>query len=203
MYADKSFDESLEKELLHKVASGDQKAFTELFEQYQTLVYDYAIRLTRSKSQAEEIVQDIFIKIWVNRKEIENIQNFGGYINRMARNQSYTALRKIAAQAIRMVELPQNQPEPEIAGSHSSEHRALYNESAKILKTAVDILPPQRKLVYELCHEQGLKYDEVAAKLNISPGTVHTHMKLALKSIRTYFQYMDATILVFIYFIKR
>ncbi|HEY0177594.1 MAG TPA: RNA polymerase sigma-70 factor, partial [Pedobacter sp.] len=177
----------------------DQKAFTELFERYQTLVYDYAIRLTRSKSQAEEIVQDIFIKIWVNRREIESIQNFGGYINRMARNQSYTALRKIAAQALRMVELTQS----EIVGSNNSEHRALYNESAKILKTAVDILPPQRKLVYELCHEQGLKYDEVAAKLNISSGTVHKHMKLALKSIRTYFHYMDATILFFIFFIKR
>lgn len=201
MYADQSYDESLEKALLHKVAAGDQKAFTELFERYQALVYDYAIRLTRSKPQAEEIVQDIFIKIWVNRGEIESIQNFGGYINRMARNQSYTALRKIAAQAVRMVELPQTQFE--IVGSHNSEHRALYNESAKILKTAVDILPPQRKLVYELCHEQGLKYDEVAAKLNISPGTVHTHMKLALKSIRTYFHYMDATILFFIFFIKR
>jgi RNA polymerase sigma-70 factor (family 1) len=199
MYADKSHKDSLEKELLHKVASGDQKAFTELFERYQTLVYDYAIRLTRSKSQAEEIVQDIFIKIWVNRREIESIQNFGGYINRMARNQSYTALRKIAAQALRMVELAQS----EIVGSNNSEHRALYNESAKILKTAVDILPPQRKLVYELCHEQGLKYDEVAAKLNISSGTVHKHMKLALKSIRTYFHYMDATILFFIFFIKR
>ncbi|SDZ90483.1 RNA polymerase sigma factor [Pedobacter hartonius] len=199
MYADKSYDENLEKELLHKVASGNQKSFTELFERYQTLVYDYALRLTRSKSQAEEIVQDIFIKIWVNRRDMENIQNFGGYINRMARNQSYTALRKIAAESLRMAKLTQ----PELVGSNSSEHRILYNESTKILKAAVDVLPPQRKLVYELCHEQGLKYDEVAAKLNISPGTVHTHMKLALKSIRTYFHYMDATIIIFIFFIKR
>jgi len=199
MYAEQPNHDSPERELLHKVALGDQKAFTELFERHQTLVYDFALRLTRSKSRAEEIVQDVFIKLWVNRAEIERIQNLAAYINRMARNYSYTALRKIAAETLRTVELA----EPEMAGPSDAEHRLLYNESAKILQTAVDILPPQRKLVYEMCHEQGLKYEEVAAKLNISPGTVHKHMKLALKSIRTYFHDMDATILIFIFFIKR
>jgi RNA polymerase sigma-70 factor (family 1) len=190
--------ESPEKELLHQVASGDQKAFTALFDRYQSLVYDFALKLTRSKSHAEEIVQDIFIKIWLNRTEMEHILNLGAYINRMTRNQSYSALRKIAAQALRTAELT----DPEIAGSVKSDHTLLYNESAKILKTAVNDLPPQRKLVYELCHEQGLKYEEVAAKLNISSGTVHKHMKLALKSIRTHFHDMDATMLIIIFFMK-
>ena len=169
---------------------GDRKAFTELFEHYQTMVYDYSIRLTRSKSQAEEIVQDIFIKIWINRAELKKIENFGAYLNRATRNQCYTALRKIAASALRSVELT----EQNIVDSVSAEHRLLYNESAKILKTVVDTLPPQRKLVYELCHEKGLKYDEVAQELNISPGTVHKHMKLALKTIREHFHHMDTMI---------
>lgn len=191
--------ESLERELLHKIALGDQKAFTELFERYQALVYSYVLRLIRSQSAAEDVVQNVFIKLWVNREQITQIQNFGAYINRMARNQSYTALRKIAADALRMVELTHH----DFADPNDSEQRTLYNESARLLNAAVDFLPPQRKLVYQMCHEQGLKYEEVAAKLNISSGTVHKHMKLALKSIRTHLQDIDATLLLFILLIKK
>jgi RNA polymerase sigma-70 factor (family 1) len=194
MYTDQPYDPILERALLGRIAVGDQKAFTEIFEHYQVMVYDYSIKLTRSKSQAEDIVQNIFIKIWLNRKDIEAIENFGAYLNRATRNQCYTVLRKIAADALKYVELT----EQDISSGTNAEHRVLYNESAKMLKTVVDTLPPQRKLVYELCHEQGLKYDEVAAKLNISSGTVHTHMKLALKTIRSHFGSMDAMLLVLI-----
>lgn len=186
----------LERQLLNKVKSGDQKAFTELFEHYQTMVYDYSIRLTRSKIHAEEIVQNIFLKIWMNRGNLEAIENFGAYLNRATRNECFTALKKIAAAVGRQEELT----EQVIAKGVNTDHRLLYNESAKMLRTAVNTLPPQRKLVYELCHEQGLKYDEVAEKLNISSGTVHTHMKLALKTIRMYFSRMEALILFLILF---
>lgn len=192
MYTERPYKNVLESELLVQVAAGDQKAFAELFERYQALVYDFSSRLTRSKIQAEEIVQNVFIRIWLKRAHLVNIENFGAYLNRATRNHSYTALKKIAAQTLREVELTGQV----ITGGTDAEHLLLYNDSAKILKTAVDSLPPQRKLVYELCHEQGLKYEEAAAKLNISPGTVHTHMKLALKAIREHFKYMDALLIV-------
>ena len=192
MYAERPYKNVLESELLIKVSTGDQKAFTELFERHQTLVYDFSIKLTRSKIQAEEIVQNVFIRIWLNRATIVNIENFGAYLNRATRNHSYTVLKKLAAQSNREVKLT----EQVVVGGANAEHLVLYNDSAKILKTVVDTLPPQRKLVYELCHEQGLKYEEVAAKLNISSGTVHTHMKLALKTIRAHFKHMDAMLLV-------
>ena len=98
----------------------------------------------------------------MNRANLVNIENFGAYINRATRNHSYTVLKKLALQASREVELKAQV----IGGGANAEHLTLYNDSAKILKTVVDTLPPQRKLVYELCHEQGLKYDEVAVKLN-------------------------------------
>jgi len=198
MYNDKSPLNSSERELLGRIAGGDQKAFTELFENYQAMVYDYSMKLTRSKTQAEEIVQNIFIKIWINRKGILDIENFGAYLNRATRNHSYSALRKIAAQAVREMELT----EEGIPGGVNTEHRVLYNESARILKSVVDKLPPQRKLVYELCHEQGLKYEEVAEKLNISAGTVHKHMKLALKTIRKHFTGLELWLLVLLFLKK-
>jgi RNA polymerase sigma-70 factor (family 1) len=180
----------LEKELLEKVATGDQLAFTALFKHHQVMVYDYSLRLTRSVSQAEEIVQKVFIRIWLNRSTLPAIENFGAYLNRATRNESYSALRVIAAKTIREVELT----DMGIRCDSDASHRVIYNQSALILQSAVDSLPPQRKLVYQLCHEQGLKYDDVAAQLHISPGTVHKHMKLALKTIRENFSQMDAII---------
>lgn len=188
-----------EKELLEKVAAGDQLAFAALFTQHQTMVYDYSLRLTRSRSHAEEIVQRVFIKIWLHRAMLTAVENFSAYLNRATRNESYSALRVIAAKTLREVELT----ELGIKCSSDASHRLLYNESALILKLAVDGLPPQRKLVYQLCHEQGLKYNEVAAKLNISPGTVHKHMKLALKTIRENFNQVDAIIVAILLLSRR
>lgn len=195
----KPYNSLLERELLEKIALGDQSAFTALFTHHQIMVYDYSLRLTRSKSQAQEIVQKVFIKIWVNRAALATVENFGAYLNRATRNESYSALRVIAARTLREVELT----ELEITCGSDASHRVIYNESALILKSAVDNLPPQRKLVYQLCHEEGLKYDEVAAKLNISSGTVHKHMKLALKTIRENFSQADAVMLAILLLNKR
>lgn len=179
-----------EKELLIKIAAGNQQAFSTLFSSYQKMVYDYSLRLTRSREHAEEIVQKIFIKIWLKRESLPAIDNFGAYLNRSIRNESYTVLRSLAAKALREVELS----DEGILCSSDSSHRLIYNESSAILQTAVSQLPPQQKLVYQLCHEQGLKYEEAARQLNIAPGTVHKHMKLALKTIRSSFKQMDAVI---------
>lgn len=199
MQVNKPYNSLLERELLEKIASGDQLAFTALFTHHQTMVYDYSLRLTRSKTQAQEIVQKIFIKIWVNRATLTAIENFAAYLNRATRNESYSALRIIAAKTLREVELT----ELGITCGSDASHRVLYNESALILKSAVDNLPPQRKLVYQLCHEQGLKYDEVADQLKISSGTVHKHMKMALKTIRENFSQADAILVAIILLNRR
>jgi len=186
----------LEKELLGRIAMGDQKAFTSLFTFYQAMVYDFSLRLTRSKSQAQEIVQQIFLKVWLNRENLSAIENFGAYLNRATRNESYSVLRKLSSKMLTEISLT----EEGISCESDSAHRLLYNESKAILNEAISKLPPQRKLVYQLCHEQGLKYDEVAAELHISSGTVHKHMKLALKSIREHFKHMDAVVLTILLF---
>jgi RNA polymerase sigma-70 factor (family 1) len=190
MHIAQSADLLDEKELLVKIAAGDEHAFASVFRHHHKLVYDFALRLTRSKNHAEEVVQKIFIRIWLNRAKLADIENFAAYLNRSARNESYSVLRTMAARAVREVELT----DEGLICSSDSTHRLIYKESSALLKKAVESLPPQRKLVYQLCHEEGLKYEEVALQLNISPGTVHKHMKLALKSIREKFRHLDAVV---------
>ncbi len=183
MYNPESNPFDRERLLLCKIVLGDQKAFTELFHQHQAMVYNFAFRLLKSQDKATEVVQIIFIRIWQSRERLGEVENFGAYLNRAVRNESYTALRTIAKQRIRETELSGE----DLASEGSTDDRILYDESVNRLKTIVNTLPPQRKLVYQLCHEQGLKYHEVADQLNISSGTVHKHMKLALQTIRSNF----------------
>ena len=182
-----------ENELLTRIAGGDQRAFGVLFEQRQQLIFNIAYKLTKSRTSSKEIVQDVFLKIWNRREELPAVDNFGAYINRMARNQSIDALRLLAREALRTVQLQEDQLKK---GDSQTEETVQFQETSRILHLALESLPPQQRKVYQLCHEQGLKYEEAAQALGLSPGTVHTHMKQALKNIRNYLKQMDALLIL-------
>jgi len=184
-----------ENELLAKVAEGDHRAFGVLFEQRQQLIFNIAYKLTKSRTSSKEIVQDVFLKIWNKREELQSLDNFGAYINRMARNQSIDALRLLAREALRTVQLREEQLEK---GDSQTEETLQFKETGRVLQLALESLSPQQRKVYELCHEQGLKYEEAARELGLSRGTVHSHMKQALKNIRVYLKQLDALLLLMV-----
>jgi RNA polymerase sigma-70 factor (family 1) len=173
-----------ESELLAKIAGGDQRAFTELFEFYQRYVYVYGKNLTRSEELAAEIVQDIFLKIWLGRQKLEKVENFGAYLNRIVRNHSLNLIRQVAKQiksnAILRIDAQK--------ADESTIQQLDYNEANRTLNQAINNLPPQQRMVYNLCHLEGMKYEEAAAKMNISIRTVQAHMGQALKNIREHFK---------------
>lgn len=172
-----------ESKLLSEIAQGDHRAFCSLFDHYEQYVYGFGRKLTRSNDQAEEIVQDVFLKIWVGREKLVGIENFDAYLNRLVRNQSYSVLRQNLSHAKGIEKISSTQSEKD----DSLESKIDYKETVKILNDAIVSLPEQQKRVYELCHQQGLKYEEAAEEMNISSATVHYHMKLALKAIREHF----------------
>lgn len=170
--------------LLVRIAGGDTRAFREVFDHYQPYVFTFAQKITRSSSDAEEIVQDIFLKVWFSRDQLPTIENFGAYLNRLVRNHAFNLLRHEA-----IVSKVRNEMELNRIDNDLGTQQALdYKETKKLLDEVVSQLPGQQRRVYALCHFEGLKYDEVATKLNISPDTVHYHMKLALATIREHFK---------------
>ncbi|EDM33862.1 RNA polymerase ECF-type sigma factor [Pedobacter sp. BAL39] len=170
--------------ILAKIAQGDHHAFFLLFDHYQRYVYGFGRKLTRSDDQAEEIVQDIFQKIWTLKEKLPEIEHFEAYITRLVRNQAYTILRKNMLSAKINTGLSE-----EAAMEVSDLNTELdYRETVVLLNEAIQSLPDQQRKAYELCHQQGLKYEDAAKEMNISPDTVHYHMKLALKTIREHFK---------------
>ena len=179
-----------EKELLTRLTNGDEPAFRRLFDLYHQRVYSFAFFLTHSEILAEEIVQEVFIKIWMNREKFTEINYFASWLRTVVRNQAYTYLRRIAHEKLILQELSHTSP-------HSTETEVLDREYSLLLQQAIEQLPPQQKKVYLLSRKDGLKNDAISAEMGISVNTVKNHLKAALKSIRSFLDARtDALILV-------
>ncbi|HWW43152.1 RNA polymerase sigma-70 factor [Pedobacter sp.] len=173
-----------EAELLAKIAQGDHYAFTILYKHYHGFVNAFGKKLTYSADLSGEIVQDIFLKIWLDRERLVEIENFGGYLNRLVRNKSFDLLRKIAQDAKSTHFMATRMTESD----ESTLRQIDFKDTEKLLHEVVSQLPAQQRLAYELCHVQGMKYEDVAKEMNVTPETVHSHMKRALKKIREHFR---------------
>ncbi|MCW3466135.1 RNA polymerase sigma factor [Chitinophaga nivalis] len=163
------------------VALGDQTAFTQLFLQYRDRVYTTAYRVTESTMEAEEIVQDVFMKIWTIREELPGIINLEAYIFTIARNLTFNALKRLLRERERTGAMPTDG-----APAISPEAESNAREFMVVLRQAIDQLPPQQKQVYLLTKEEELTKAQVAERMGISPNTVKSHYDAAVRTIRTY-----------------
>lgn len=172
-----------EREILAKIAEGDHIAFKEIYNHYHENVYAFALWYLKSEQDAEEVVQETFLKIWLKGKMVVEIVNLEKYLRTIAGNKSLDLLRNQA----RRIKTSVFTNDEETEMSHNdTEESIILKELRDVLNEAIDKLPEQQKKVYLLCQEQGLKNDEVARQLNLSPLTVRTHTKLALRFIREY-----------------
>jgi len=171
-----------EKELLELIAENDEGAFAKLFAHYRDRIYSIAFKLTKSTTIAEEMVQDIFLKIWLKRANLNDIQNFSAYLFIVTRNDAYKVLKRIA----RNYKIALLKDEYQSLADNDTADILMEKEYNQLLQNAIDRLPNQQKQVYYLMKDQGLKRDEVARQLHIQPETVKFHLAQAMKNIRTF-----------------
>jgi RNA polymerase sigma-70 factor (ECF subfamily) len=170
-----------EQELIFLISKGDENAFAKIFDIYKDRVYSVAIRLTHSTTVSEEIVEDVFLKIWIRRATLNEIENFNAYLFTIARNETYKILKQISRN-YKLVSIENNQ----LLTFNNSEDRLIEKEYTSLLNEAVRRLPSQQKQVYKLIKEGDLKRDQVALELNIQPETVKYHLAQAMKNIRAF-----------------
>ena len=179
MPASGSYDESA---LLSNVAKGDECAFRTLFEHYWDNIYGVAFAFTKSPVIAEEMVQDVFVKIWLHRDRLPQIKKFNDYLFIIARNHILTLLRKKVNEqpfSEHLLEYFQER-------GNNPEDQFMCRETERLVQKAIELLPAQQHTIYCLSREQGLNQEEIAARLNISIHTVKSHMNKALQFIRNY-----------------
>jgi len=167
-----------ESTLLRQLAEGNESAFTELFHAYRNKLFSFILHICASPQQAEDIVQDVFLKIWAMRSELPEIRDFEPYLYRMSHNHAVNMLRKNARESILRSKIrslsPLNLPEQEVQ----------RKETEALISNAIECLPKQQKQVFILSREQGLNQKEISEKLEITIPTVKSHMTQALRFLR-------------------
>jgi RNA polymerase sigma-70 factor (ECF subfamily) len=173
---------SLEKELLAQIAEGSEQAFAILFKQVVPLLQPSVLKIVQSAEAMQEVIQETFIRVWLNRDQLPDLEKPLHWLFRIAANESYTWLRK---QAIRKKHADGYAAQYSAENAGASE-LLTFKETRQLVQQAVDSLPPQRRLIYTMSRNEGLKPAEIAAKLNLSPSYVRNTLVMALQSIRAY-----------------
>jgi RNA polymerase sigma-70 factor (ECF subfamily) len=161
-----------------------------LFDNYKNRIFGYVQAVAHSPYIAEEITQEIFIKLWLYRDMLHGVDNLDGYILAIARNKTLNYLRKAAHESKILREI-QDRMIPE---NNNVEERMVIADQRKLLQEAVTLLSPQRRLVYRLSRDQGLNHQEIASQLQLSPNTVKNQLVIALKFIRKYLNVLNSII---------
>lgn len=176
MTANKPYNE---KELVEKLAQGDEMAFREIFYTHHQRIGAFVLHITGAGPAVEELVQDIFMKLWLHRQKLHNVEQFTAYLYAIARNHMYTYLKKQGRELARKHQWEAEAPVQLTTWQHSTDD---YYKN--LLDYAIGQLPAQQQKVYLLSRDEGLPHDGIAKKLGVSLETVKKHMVLALRSIR-------------------
>ena len=170
-----------ERELLDLLAADSEYAFAVLFDKYRPRVYHSALAFLRSAAMAEEVVQEVFLRVWQKRKEMQQVNYLNSFIKTIAYNLMVDQFRKSVLEKEYIKEMAS-----ENLSVDDTDHRVRSDESTMILRDAIASLPQRQREVYEMSRLQGLSQDKIAAELSISKNTVKVHMTAALRSIRAY-----------------
>ncbi|HEY6975918.1 MAG TPA: RNA polymerase sigma-70 factor [Chitinophagaceae bacterium] len=170
-------------------------AFRAIFNNYKNRLYGYVLAISHSHYAAEEITQEVFIKLWICRDILDRVDDPDGYIFTMARNKTLNHLRKAGNNAKLLTELKNA-----MTTESNTEQNILLHEYEKFLHEAIALLSPQRRLVYQLSREQNMNHKEIAKHLNLSRNTVKNHIAESLRIIRNHLgKYISTTLLLLIF----
>lgn len=179
--------------LLQQLKGGSEPAFNALYNLHSKMLLSNIRSLVKDNETAKELLQDLYLKIWENRAVINPEQSFKSYLFTIARNIVYDYFRRASldkkAKAILMIHA--------IDSYTHTEEGIAFKESNRMLKAAIDELPPQRRLVYTLSKREGKSHQEISRLLGISISTVNNHMVKANKEIQKFLlRHSDLLVLV-------
>lgn len=179
-----SLDDQL---LVRELKSHNELAFRKLFDLYYQDIYGYSLSLLKSKDFAEENVQDVFLKVWLHRENLDPEKSFRAYLFTIARNQAFNLLNKAANDVMLKQEIfYESQTSYDQGDYHIRE-----DDCKKLKKQAINQLPPKRKQIFKMSRKKGMTYEEISIELGISVNTVKSQMSKALESLRIFFQAHD------------
>jgi len=189
-------NDNITQELLTRLKNGDILAFDQLYELYSHKLFSFVFKILKNEAEVDDIVQEVFVKIWESRNKLEDYKLLNSYIFTIAYNNSIDLIRKRISNNKYLGHLKYS---ASINFTPTIVSQIEYNELNNQVEKLIANLPDRQKQVYLLHREEGLTYTEIAEKLGISKNTVENHMVKALKYLR---QNMDNSLLINMLFVS-
>jgi RNA polymerase sigma-70 factor, Bacteroides expansion family 1 len=169
----------ISQDLIEELTEGNQEAFRTVFKAAYPQVRAFSKGFTKNDADADDIAQQVFIKLWTKRAILANVRNFETYLYTITKN---TVLNHMASQKAFMVDIS------DVRNLSTENTSPLEQIEASDLQLLIDMtvenMPPQRQAVYKLSRVEGLSNDQIAEKLGLQKKTVENHLNLALGEIR-------------------
>ena len=193
----KLFENISDAELARKIKAGEKNAYQELFERYAPRIYQFSLSYLKNNADAEELVQDVFLKIWEKRDMLDDSKNIKSFIFKVAINTIYDFIRhKNIENAFNDYTRASVEP-----NSDNTWHTVIYDEMQENLQRLVAQLPAQQQKIFRLSKEEGLTSEEIAVKLNLSKRTVDNHIYRAVSFLKEHFKGESFISALFLYLI--
>lgn len=179
--------------LIQRVRQGDEKSFELLYNEYHKDLYYFSLKFIKSNVLAEEAVHDVFLAVWQNRHSLNENLSFKSYLYAICKNHLLNVLARVSREQALKKEILYC----ELNYDNSTEQDIQFNEYEQLAHQAIAQLPPQRQLIFRMCRFEGKSYEDIAASLGISTGTVNDHMVKAIRYVKEYlYQHAQITLMV-------
>lgn len=169
--------------IVRQLKEGSKEAFRLLFDTYGPKIHAFALSFLKNEQEAEELLQDVFLKLWEIRASLDTSKNIKSFLFKICVNQIYDFIRhKNIEQAYRDYSLHNQQ-----SSGDSTWQNVIYNDMLNSLEKFVSAMPEQRQRIFRLSKEEGLSNDEIAAQLNLSRRTVENQLYRAISFLKQRF----------------
>ncbi|MBC8985624.1 RNA polymerase sigma-70 factor [Pedobacter sp. N36a] len=182
-----------EQKWLSSLKGGDRTAFDVIYKFYGNRIYSRVLSMIKLTEVTDELVQDVFLKVWEKREDINESLSFQGWLYRIAENIVLDYYRRLALD----LKMRKHMLETYAELYNQTEDYILNKERSQLLDKALQQLPPQRQLIFRLCRLEGKSYEEAASLLNISTSTVSNQLVKATKNIKDYVFFNSKEFIIF------
>ncbi|MBF9251787.1 RNA polymerase sigma-70 factor [Pontibacter sp. 172403-2] len=169
-------------------------AFESLYQKFEPKLYAFALGMVRQREDAEEVVQEVFLKVWERRELLDPEQNFDGYLFSIVKNIVYNKTRR----KVYELAFTQYLAATGTGKSCSTEEAIAYQDLAKLLEEIYATLPPVRRHIFVMSRVEGKSNSEIARLLNTSNSNIQNHLNKALKLVKERFKGYEIVYVAFI-----
>ncbi len=169
-----------DQEVIERIKEGSKETFHLLFDKFGPKIYSFALAYLKNKSDAEELLQEVFLKLWEVRASLDCSKNLKSFLYKICINLIYDSIRRKNLEQVYLEYSGRN----EILTADNTWHEIIYNDMLDKLQQLIITMPEQRQRIFRLSKEEGFSNEEIAAKLNLSKRTVENQLYRAVSFLK-------------------